>query len=168
MKKFTIAVLSLLCAGQLCGASVAAEVSPLNPPTRFENITFRQLCGTVCMALAVYKLDAIEGLRKEAIMARHGRILSDCGVRFDLDRMDVKRKGWTRYYPVSAGANTFVVRIFLTRERSYQPSVPVLYEMDISDPQVTCQILPSVSSIVESQRMSPIAISDHSPAGRSL
>ena len=170
MKKISVTIIFLLCIGQLSGPCLAltVESSQLNPPTRIDSIPFRQLTGTICMALAMYKLDAVDGERKEAIIKEHGRAFLDRDVRFDLEKMDARKKGWTRYYPVFVGAQTFVVRIFLTRELSYQSPATVLYEMSVPDPQVTCQILPSISSIVESQKISPIAISVKSPADSSL
>lgn len=170
MKKISSAIIFLLCIAQVswAGPAFTPENAPLTPPTRIDNVPFRQLCETICMALAVYRLDAVEGLRKGAIIAEHGRILSGTGVSFDLDRIDTKKKGWTRYYPVLVDGHTFIVRIFLTRESTYQAEARVLYEIRISDPEVTCQVLSSVNSIVESHKMTPVTPISRSPADTSL
>lgn len=160
MKKSSALLLAVLLfqvnpVQSVCGLS--ADSCGLNPPTILETPYFRQVCSTIFIALNIYKLDAIEGNSKEAIIREHGRALFDPDVRFDLNNIDKGRKGWTRYYPVAVGAQQFIVRIFLTGEKTFQPKMPVLFEMTIRDPAVTCQVLPGINSILESRRIRPLS-----------
>lgn len=136
-------------------SGLPVENSTLNPPSRIDNTAFHRLYSVLCIAVTIYKLDAVEGIRKEAIIREHGGSLSAPDVRFDLSRIDRGRKGWTRYYPVAIGDGQFIVRIFLTGERVYQPQIPVLCEVVLNDPAVTCQLLPGINSIIESRRIRP-------------
>jgi hypothetical protein len=147
---------------------VSLENAGLNPPTRIGDASFRQLCSTLCIAVTIYKLDAIEGHCKDAIIREHGKALASPGIRFDLEKIDMGKKGWTRYYPVMVGSRQLIARVFLTKERAYQPQLPVLYEMTIQDPAVTCQVLPDINSIIGSLKIKPITISLASSVSSSL
>lgn len=139
--------------------SLPVDFAPLTPPTRISSTSFQQLCGTLCIAVTLYKLDVIEGNHKDAIIREYARALSGPDIRFDLEKIDTGRKGWTRYYPVMIGKRQFIARVFLTGEKAYQPQVPVLYEMEINDPAVTCQVLPGIQSIVGLRTIKPLTIS---------
>jgi hypothetical protein len=140
----------------------------LNPPSRIDNIPFKQLYSTLCIAVTIYKLDAIEGNGKDVIIKEHGQALLNPDIRFDLEKIDIGKKGWTRYYPVMIGGHQFITRVFLTEERAYQPQRPVLYEMTIPDPAVTCQVLLDVNSIIKSRKIEPPAIFLDLSASRSI
>lgn len=148
--------------------SSPVESAGLNPPTRIDGAPFKQLYSTLCIAVTIYKLDAIEGNSKDAIIRDHGKALSNPDIRFDLEKIDAGRKGWTRYYPVMVSGRQFIVRVFLTEERVYQPQLPILYEMIIRDPAVTCQVLPDINSIVESHKIKPLTVFPDSSASTSL
>jgi hypothetical protein len=165
---FFIIALFLLC--QIFGISSASasEGCVLNPPSRAENPSFRQLYGTSCLAITIYKLDAIEGLHKDVIMRQHSAALFNDAIRFDLEKIYTQKKGFTRYYPVTVEGKVFVVRVFLTKELPYQPRLTVLYEVSITDPEVTCQILSSVNDIVSSRKIEPVTYPQISPVDISL
>lgn len=89
-------------------------------------------------------------------MAECGEFLSRFPeVRFDLDRIDMGKKGWTRYYPFSISGKDFIMRIFLTREYLFQPKAEVLYEDTTGDKELTFQILPGLNKILEGCRIKP-------------
>jgi len=139
---------------------VFPEISQLNPPVKTNlndpNIIFKCKAAILCEGLSLYKLDAIERCAKEEIIEQLGRPQDGLApVRFDLDHMDIGRKGWTRYYPFSSGGKDFIIRIFLTAERAYQPKVEVLFEGSIGNPPVTFQILPGLNSILKDCRIKP-------------
>jgi hypothetical protein len=163
-----IAVLLILSQATAPSCATASEGCGLNPPLRAESASFRQLCGTFCLALSLYKLDAIEGTQKGAIIRDYGRAFLGGDIRFDLEKMGAGRKGWTRCYPVTVAGKPFIVRVFLTREVSYQPRLPVLCEIRIDDPEVTCQVLPPVNEIIAPLRIAPAPSPSRSPADISV
>jgi len=136
-----------------------SETCNLNPPIKVSmnesRFSFRAVYNVLNIALSIYKLDTIEGYSKERLISEHGRALFGPDIKFDLDQIDVGRKGWTRYYPFCIGGKYFVARIFLSRERFYQPRVEVLFEAVMSDPAVTLQILPGLNTILKDCRIKP-------------
>jgi len=137
---------------------------PLNPQTKVSpnnvKLAFLQKYDVLCMALLIYKLDAVERspkeVVKESIMREYDRAFFNLtGVKFDLEHIDLGKKGWTRYYPFSVHGEWYIMRIFKTEERVYQPEVSVLLEGDIEDPKVTFQILPGINRILEQCKIKP-------------
>jgi len=118
---------------------------------------FKPIYESICVGLTIYKLDTIGHYTKEKIMT-NSRAGAGNLVRFDMDNIDVGKKGWTRYYPFSIGEKNFIMRIFLTQELQYQPKVKVLYEGTIEDPAVTFQILPSLNELLSDCSIKPIRI----------
>lgn len=117
--------------------------------------SFKKIYDSVCMGLAIYKLDVTGRSSKESLIDTLGKIVSPPGIRFDLKNADVLKKGWTRYYPFSIDGKNFIMRIFLTAERPYQPPVAVLYEGNIVNPAVTFQVLPSLNEILAECKIAP-------------
>jgi len=133
------------------------------------NLSFRYLNDTILLALTLYKLDAVERYTKESIIKEYGaRFAGLSKVRFDLENMDIGRKGWTRYYPFYIKGEQFIMRIFLTEESSFQPKVQVLYEGAIDNPRVTFQVLPPLQEILKACHMKPHSPQSASAVGTSL
>ena len=160
-KKITalIAVtLFLVQAITLTGVASPESLSP-NPLTEINtggaNLPFKEACNFLCVALSLYRSDAFKSISKEELIKTYGSMLSGSGVRFDLERIDLMKSGWTRYYPFSVGERRFVARIFLTRETSFQPKIRVLSELTIEDLEVTIQILPDVNEILKDIKTKP-------------
>lgn len=145
-----------------------AQDSVLSPPMRMAESSFKEVYATVSMALSVYKMDALDGMGMRNIIDRYRGSMAGPDVIFDLERMDMLRKGWTRHYPVSIRGENYIVRLFLTKERAYQPEMPVLFEMDIKDPAVTCQILPDINAILDASNIAPIRPRYQRQTGSSL
>ena len=103
--------------------------------------------NVLCLGLLIYKLDAYECLPKdrikETIAAQHDNVFFElAGVDFDFDNIDYfNKKGFTRYYPFYIQGKPFVIRIFRTDEKYFQPDVEILYEGKVQNPPVTFQIL---------------------------
>jgi hypothetical protein len=114
---------------------------------------FKQICESICIGLSIYKLDAFEKYTKERIAAdlRTGSNT----VKYDMENLDIGRKGWTRYYPFSIGDKNFIMRIFLTSEERYQSEVKVLYEGKLDNPAVTFQVLPSLNELLSDCKIKP-------------
>ena len=136
-----------------------AESLPSNPLTEINtsgaNLPFKDTCNFLCMALSLYRSDAFKGMTKEELITAYSPMLSGSDVRFDLARVDLMKKGWTRYYPFSVGEKSFVARIFLTKEAYFQPKVQVLSELAIEDSGVTIQVLPGIDEILNDCKIKP-------------
>lgn len=116
---------------------------------------FKNIYESVYTGLSIYKLDAIEKYTKEMIITNSQYGARNSLIRFDIENIDIGKKGWTRYYPFSIGDKNFIMRIFLTEELQYQPNVRVLYEGTIEEPAVTFQILPSLNDILLDCKIKP-------------
>ncbi|MDP2913725.1 MAG: hypothetical protein Q8N91_06975 [Candidatus Omnitrophota bacterium] len=127
----------------------------INPSAKVPSIYFKQIYGIMCMALSIYKADAVRHSSKEDLIRRYDGAFPDRSARFDLNNIDIGKKGWTRYYPFAAGNKNFIARIFLTEERFYQPNAPVLFQAHIDNPAVTIQILPGVNEILRGCQIKP-------------
>ena len=161
MKKITaiIAVtLFLIQAIPLACLAPAETLSP-NPLTEINtggaNLPFKETCNFLCMALSLYRSDAFKGMPKEELVHTYSPMLSGSDVRFDFAHIDLMKKGWTRYYPFSVGEKSFVARIFLTKEASFQPKLQVISELAIEDFGVTIQILPGIDEILNDCKIKP-------------
>ncbi|MDD5174660.1 MAG: hypothetical protein WC482_03800 [Candidatus Omnitrophota bacterium] len=144
----------------IASSSVSSfENNPLNPPTNidinYSDPAVKKIYDAVCVGLFLYELDTISRSSKEEIESGYCGLSLDSGVSFDLANMDIGKKGWTRYYPFSIGNKAFIMRIFLTSERAYQPSAPILYEGAITVPAVTFQVLPSLNEILSDCKIKP-------------
>ena len=116
---------------------------------------FKKIYESVYVGLSIYKLDTIEKYTKERLITDFHSGGGNGLIRFDLENIDIGKKGWTRYYPFSIGDKNFIMRIFLTAELQYQPKVKVLYEGKLDDPDITFQILPSLSDILSDCNIKP-------------
>jgi len=159
-KKWSVILAIFFLVQSIASSSVLSfEGSPLNPPTNvdvnYSEGAFRQIYAAVCLGVSLYELDAIRGLSKAEIERRHPGLSINSSVQFDLANMDLGRKGWTRYYPLSIGGKAFIMRIFLTSERAYQPAAPILYEGSLAHPAVTFQMLPSINEIISVHKIRP-------------
>ena len=135
-----------------------AETCALNPPTKVSlnnpDICFKQVYEVFYLVLSIYKSDAVEKRPKETLLRELGTLF-DSEVRFDIEHIDIGKKGWTRYYPFCIDGKSFIARIFLTGERAYQPEVAVLFEAIVEDPSVTIQILPGINAILKDCNIRP-------------
>lgn len=140
-------------------SALSFESSPLNPPTNidanYSDPVIKRIYDVICMGVLLYELDAVKRLSREEIEKSYPGLSLNTAVRFDLANMDLGKKGWTRYYPFSIGEKMFIMRIFLTAERAYQPSAPILYEGSIANPPVTFQVLPSLNEILADCKIKP-------------
>jgi hypothetical protein len=136
-----------------------------NAPDSF----FKQVYGSVCIGLSIYKLDVIERYTKEKLITtfQAGAARPGLEIRFDMENIDVGKKGWTRYYPFSVDGKNFIMRIFLTSELEYQPKTKVLYEGKLGSPAVTFQVLPPLSEILSDCPIKPIRAYSPSQVERS-
>jgi len=115
----------------------------------------------LCTALLVYKLDVIERRSKGSIVEEvdgqyDGTFFRLSDIDFDLANIDYFRnKGYTRYYPFRVNNVPYIIRIFRTDEKVFQPDVEVIYEGNVKNPAVTFQILKGVNAILEQCRLKP-------------
>ncbi len=144
-----------------------AQDAALSPPILITEHYFKEVYAAVSVAIAAYKSDAVDGNASEEIMDRYGGEIPGLDIRFDFKGRGIFKKGWTRYYPIVIHDERFIVRIFLTEEGVYQPQLPVLFEVEIRDPAVTCQILADINSILSDEKIEPHRISSERQAARS-
>ncbi len=115
----------------------------------------------LCLGLFIYKLDVVEKCSKneikQRIMNQHESAFFDLdGIDFDLENIDYfRKKGFTRYYPFNVHRKPYIIRIFRTDEKYFQPDVEILYEGSIKTPPVTFQILKGVNAILEHCQIKP-------------
>ncbi|MBU0881336.1 MAG: hypothetical protein KKE81_03965 [Candidatus Omnitrophica bacterium] len=145
-----------------------AQNAALSPSILVAEHYFKEVYAAVSVAIEAYKSDAIDGNTRKEIVSKYGGEIPGLGIRFDFNRTDMVKKGWTRNYPIVIHDERFIVRIFLTEERAYQPQLPVLFEMEIRDPAVTCQILADINSILSDENIEPYSISSERQVARSL
>lgn len=159
-KRLSIILTIFFLVQSVPAAVLSQETCLLNPPTKVNindtSFSFKRIYDTVYLGLLMYKLDAIERCSKYDIISKYGdKVFGLSAVRFDLEHMDMGKRGWTRYYPFSIDGRQFIMRIFLTEERSYQAYTKVIFEMNIESPNITLQILPGINAILESCRIAP-------------
>ena len=135
------------------------ESNSLNPPTKvdinYPDKPFEDVYDAVSFGMLLYKLDAIKGFSKDIIIKDHGSVFLNSDVKFDLKNIGFLRKGCTRYYPFSVGGKNFIMRIFLTTEKTYQLPMTFLWEDSLPDPAVTFQILPPLSEMLKDHKITP-------------
>ncbi len=137
-----------------------AETCPLNPQTKVNpneiDMCFKDVYDTIHLALFIYKLDAIKHSPKNDIIRNYADEFADLSrVRFDLEHIDIQRKGWTRYYPFSVRGRNFIIRIFLTSERQYQAKADTIFEGEIDNPAITFQVLDGVNALLKDCKIKP-------------
>ncbi len=68
------------------------KVDPSSPDK-----SFKKIYDSICFGLSIYRLDVIERYSKEALIEDAGKIALSPGISFDLENIDIIKKGWTRY-----------------------------------------------------------------------
>jgi len=120
------------------------------------------------MALFIYKLDAEKRYSKEKIKKEYSDFINRFSeAQFDLESMDIGKKGWTRYYPFSVNGQSFIIRFFLASEiilRSKEiPEEKALYQDTIRNGKIIFQILPGVNEILKDRQIKPQAVYQDRP-----
>ena len=116
---------------------------------------FGKIFGMVCFGVDLYIADAIKHHNKQDLISEYEDAALSRGIGFDFGSFDIKKKGYTRYYPFLIGGKSFILRIFLTDEKCFQPEMKVLYEGSIENPAVTFQVLPSLNEILADCKIKP-------------
>lgn len=133
------------------------KVSPIETS---QALTFLKEFNVLTFALGLYQLDARERLSKAKIkekMTLDSTIWErEFGISFDLDNIDFKRKGFTRYYPFTVNGKDFIIRIFDVREKHRMPKFEVFCEGIFEDSKIGFQIIPGVKTILKSKRIKKI------------
>lgn len=149
-----------------------AEIYSLNPPSSIDannpNVPFQEACNIFFVALSLYESDAVKRLQKDEIIRIYAPLMAAADVRFDLEHIDLMKKGWTRYYPFSVGERKFIARIFLTKESYFQAELPVISEIVVEKIGVTLQVLPGLAEILKDRAIRPNKPYPPSPADKSV
>lgn len=132
------------------------EVSPTE--TNHPGIFLKEF-NILAFALSVYYLDAKEQLSKEDIkekLAGNSTILWEkFNIGFDMNNIDFKKRGFTRYYPFSVNGKDFIIRIFDANERHYLANFEILYEGVLNRPEIGFQIIPGINAILDKKKIEP-------------
>ena len=167
VKRIASVLLTILLIPSLSSLSIPLPDCNLIPESNASgtvpDMSFKCMYDVVCAALLMYKLDAVERASKSVVRETlrkkyDGVFVNFSGVRFDLDKMDFMKKGWTRYYPFYVDDKPYIIRIFRTEESVYQLDADVLYEGALKNPQVTFQILPGINALLAHSRITPAKI----------
>lgn len=169
-KKLLLVIVCLLLVHTQAATSLDIRTLLLTPPQKVSPIetnpefTFLKEFNILTFALALYHLDAKEHLTKDIIKRR---LATDCAVwkkalniDFDLDNIDLNKRGFTRYYPFSINGKDFIVRIFDMKERHFLPEFDVFYEALFEDSGVGLQIIPGINTVLKSKRVEKVHLSN--------
>ena len=141
-----------VASSQDVGTSSINFVKKVSPTDTSIKETFLKEFNILTFALGLYYMDAKARLPKEAIEERLTRDMdiwkNEFGVSFDLENMDFKRKGLTRYYPFNVRGNDLIIRIFHTSEKHYLLKCDVLEEGVFEDSSIGFQIIPGVNALL--------------------
>ena len=144
----------------------------LAPPSIINIPDFNQLLSAVQTGIAIYRLDAMGGCPKAELKAKCEAIAAANPLPdFDISKMDLGKKGWTRYYPFSIGNKDLIIRIFLTGECGYQSKIPdedIILQASRKDLGITYQVFTGVNAILKSCGIKPHTPFDPKRTGISL
>lgn len=139
--------------------SVNQKVSSIE--TKKTDIFIRDF-NILSFALGLYNLDAKERLTKVEIkerLAKEPALLRDkFGVSFDMDKIDFKKKGFTRYYPFSVSGKDFIIRIFDINEKHYLAECQVVYEGAFEKSSLGFQIIPGIKTILDEKKTEKVVL----------
>ena len=168
--KLLIIALCLFLVHSGVGATLDIRTYPINPvkkvspiETSIKEIFARQF-NILAFALGIYRLDTRGRLSKESIKETLADNCAACrdsvNVAFDLDNIDFRKKGFTRYYPFSASGRDFIIRIFDVREKYYLPDFEIFYEGTFEESGIGFQVIPGIKSILKEAKAERISFYD--------
>ncbi len=151
----------------LVHTSVAATVDtrtfPLNlskkvsPTETSIKELFAKEFNILAFALGIYHLDVIERFSKDKIKEHlasgFAKWAESFTLAFDLDNIDFKKKGFTRYYPFTVNKKDFIIRIFDIREEHYLPDFEIFYEGVFETSKIGFQIIPGINTILKEKEI---------------
>lgn len=146
------------------------ENLPLNPPfSKLQDslrsqrkVNFIKEFNILTFALGMYYLDAKERLSKEEVkkkLAWDSAIWDkEFDIAFDMDNIDFKRKGFTRYYPFNIEGRDFIIRIFDVRDKGYLPEFEVFNEGVFEDSKTGFQVIPGINTIIKNRKIKKVLL----------
>ena len=152
-KRLTIIVaVFFLAQGFWLSKCFPSQPCALNPSSRILELSFQQISSVVCTAVTIYKDDVFGPLFRNELADKY-KAQDSLAVRFDVE--SAFGSGPERYYPVSIGGESFIIRIFTTAKPVDDLGVNILFEMKLENPAVTCQVLPNISAILSDCKIKP-------------
>ncbi|GEM_PF-1435254 len=176
--KLLIAIACLILVHTMSAAATEIGTYLLNPlkkvsptETGLKEIFAREF-NILAFALGIYHLDVEKRFSKNAIK-KHliigaGKCEKILSVVFDLDNIDFRRKGLTRYYPFKAGGNDYIIRVFHSGERHYLEDFEIFYEGVFEESSIGFQIIPGINEILKEKKAEKIAVPDSGRFAASL
>ncbi|MBL7158532.1 MAG: hypothetical protein ISS91_03395 [Candidatus Omnitrophica bacterium] len=163
---------SIVVAAEELGTYPISPIEKVSPTEISIKETFASEFNILAFALGMYQLETEKGFSKEDIKAALSESNLSCGsainMVFDLDNIDIRKKGFTRYYPFSANEKDFIIRIFDLREKHFLPEFEILHEGIFEDSDIGFQILPGLKTILRGKELNKFSLSDLSATECSL
>ena len=162
MKIRTLAIVAIfLTQALLLPYMTEAGGFSLAPPSIINIPDFNQLLSAVQTGIAIYRLDAMGGCPKAELKAKCETIAAANSIpSFDIDRMGLGKRGWTRYYPFSIGGRDLIIRIFLTDQYTFQSKIQdkdIILQASRKDLGITYQVFTGVNAILKGCSIKPHA-----------
>lgn len=163
---------NIVVAAEELGTYPVSLIEKVSPTEISIKETFASEFNILAFALGIYQFETEKGLSKEDIKAALSESNLSCNsainMVFDLDNIDIRKKGFTRYYPFSANEKDFIIRIFDLREKHFLPEFEILHEGMFENSEIGFQILPGLQTILRGKELNKFSLSDPAAIGRSL
>ena len=171
-------IVSLFLVPSVVVAAQELGTYPINPIKKVSPIeisikeTFASEFNILAFALGIYQLEIEKGFSKEEIKAALAQSNRACdsaiSTAFDLDNIDIHKKGFTRYYPFFVNGKDFIIRIFDPGEKHFLPEFEILYEGMFENSEIGFQILPGLKTILQGEGLKKLSVPDMTATGRSI
>ncbi len=157
-------VSTLFCATLRAETTTIIPINKVSPTEPQQNISFLKTFNVITLALSVYQMDAKKRMSKEEIQEKISDELaslrSSLDIIFDINKIDLNRRGFTRYYPFGVNGEDLIIRIFNISEKHFLPECDVLYEGRLDNLALGFQITPGIRTILSSEKPGRIEIPD--------
>ena len=151
---------SLSFAASDAGTNPFDATRNVNPLKNYQAETFLCQFNVLTFALGMYYMDTEGKLAKEGVrekLVNNSAIWKEAfGIDFDLDNIDFRKEGFTRYYPFSVEGRDFIVRIFDIREKKRLADCEVYYEGKFEKSNLAFQIIPGIKTLLNDKTIEKV------------
>jgi hypothetical protein len=168
IKSIVLAAIASFMVHSSVDATLDVRTSPINPlkkvsPTEISiKENFAREFNVLAFALGLYYLDTHGRLSKDEIKEKLTGDIDKCresfALSFDLDNIDFRKKGFTRYYPFRVNDKDYIIRIFDVNERHYLAASEVFYEGVFEESKLGFQILPGINEMLKNTKAAKLPI----------
>jgi len=152
---------SILLAGLLIFTILMPQVMEassyaLLPPSIINQASFSQLLAAVHIGKIIYGMDAFERLSADVLKKKLEALSSGVGGSvFNVEKIDFRRKGFTRHYLFTIDGRSLIMRVCLTSELGFQPEIPesdVIVKGEIGSLKASYQVF-DMRSLLEGHKI---------------